>query len=137
MIILGLSFVIFTFVFESLHGLMLIMEFLSTGIISLLEAIGSRDAADNAIAMRSAGTTYRMTLAVISEKSDSEYKRQFARAVLIRTADHLRERMNRIAAQAIASTAMAAIATYIRMLMPLLSESPPVAGMSCMSLVSE
>ena len=35
---------IFTFVFESLHGLMLIMEFLSTGTISLLEAIGSRDA---------------------------------------------------------------------------------------------
>ena len=44
MIILGSLFVLFTFVFESLHGLMLIMEFLSTGIISLLEAIGSRDA---------------------------------------------------------------------------------------------
>ena len=44
MIVLGLLFVLFTFVFESLHGLTLIMEFLSTGIISLLEAIGQRDA---------------------------------------------------------------------------------------------
>ena len=44
MIVLGSLFVLFTFVFESLHGLTLILEFLSTGIISLLEAIGHRDA---------------------------------------------------------------------------------------------
>jgi uncharacterized membrane protein HdeD (DUF308 family) len=42
MIILGILFVVFVFVFEVLHGLMLILEFLSTGLIFLWTALGQR-----------------------------------------------------------------------------------------------
>ena len=43
MIVLGVLFVVFVYVFESLHGLMLFLEFLSTGIIALLVAFGRRE----------------------------------------------------------------------------------------------
>ena len=43
MAVLGVLFVVFVFVFEALHGLMLFLEFLSAGIVYLLAALGRRE----------------------------------------------------------------------------------------------
>ena len=43
MIILGILFVVLVYVFETLHGILLFLEFLSTGIISLAAALGYRE----------------------------------------------------------------------------------------------
>ena len=45
MIVLGILFVVFVYVFETLHGLMLTLEFLSGGIVYLGVALGRREGA--------------------------------------------------------------------------------------------
>ena len=43
MIILGALFVVLVYLFEALHGLMLFLEFLSTGVVYLAAALGYRE----------------------------------------------------------------------------------------------
>ena len=42
MVVLGVLFVTLTFIFEAIHGLLLFLEFLSTGVVSLAVAVGER-----------------------------------------------------------------------------------------------
>ena len=43
MIVLGILFVTLTYIFETIHGILLFLEFLSAGLVSLASAFGSRE----------------------------------------------------------------------------------------------